>query len=246
MPGQKFNLTWQTFSSHAREMFRELLVSNQFADVTLVSNDLKKIRAHRIVLSACSSVLREILQGHQESNPVIFLRGVQHQDLESLLQFIYTAEASVSEDRIVEFLRVAKDLDIKDIAENVDLDHESSNDDGQEKDAAQEKLNERRIKKPQRKIPTPNSTTVKAGQCDKSEAVSPSSVSLHQQGRSGHQQQAQFTCDPRDYKTPLQNNLKRHIETVHDEFKYPCDQCEYRASLKTDLKRHIKFQHHTL
>ena len=150
MSGQKFNLTWRTFSSHASEMLRELLSSNQFADVTLV--------------------FREILQGHKEGHQVIYLRGVKHQEMEALLQFMYNAEASFSEDRVNEFLRVAKDLDIKEIAENVDLTHESSNENaacnGQEKEIITDIQNENRNIVPPTRRQNSSITKGKAHHCD--------------------------------------------------------------------------------
>ena len=265
MSGQKFDLTWQTFSSHAREMFRELLATNQFADVSLICHDLTKIQAHRIVLSACSSVFREILQGHKEGHPVIYLRGVQRQELESLLQFMYNAEVSFSEDRLNEFLRVAKDLDIKEIAENVDLSDESSTAEysGPKTDIASEKLNENRSETrnitPSRRKPNNQITAGKTYLCEECDEKYTTSLSLYQHRISVHQRAAQKTnlkthvrsvkngvrypCDQCDYKATLVISLKRHIESEHDGIKYPCNQCEYKATQKPDLKRHIKFQH---
>ena len=268
MSGQKFDLTWQTFSSHAREMFRELLGSNQFADVSLVCDDLTKIQAHRIVLSACSSVFREILQGHKEGHPIIYLRGVQPREMESLLQFMYNAETSFNEDRLNEFLRVAKDLDIKEIAENVDLTDESSSAtyNGQATDSVTERLNENRnetrnISPPTRRPSNPT-ITGKTYRCEECDAEYKTSSSLYQHRRSVHQgvQAAQNTnlktqiesvlhdgkrypCDQCDYKATLIISLKKHIESVHDGIKYSCNQCEYKAAQKPDLRRHIKFQH---
>ena len=256
MPGQKFDLTWQTFSSHAREIFRELLASNQFADVTLVCDDLTKIQAHRIVLSACSSVFREILQGHTEGHPIIYLRGVQHREMESLLQFMYNAEASFSEDRVNEFLKVAKDLDIKEIAENVDLTDESSAaaHNGQETDIAAERLNNEN-RNETRNVTNNPIKTGKTYQCEECDAECTTSFSLHQHRRSVHEG-VQFSCHRCDYKAAQKINLKTHIESVHDGLKatstnlkrhdgirYPCDQCDYKATLVNSLKGHIESVH---
>ena len=211
-------------------MFRELLASNQFADVTLVCDDLRKISAHRIVLSACSSVFREILQGHKEGHQVIYLRGVKHQEMESLLQFMYNAEASFYEDRVNEFLRVAKDLDIKEIAENVDIAQESSNENaacnGQEKDITTDIQNENENLVPPTRRPNSAITTGKAYPCDECDAEYKTYISLCQHRRSVHQG-AQFSCNQCNYKATQKNNLKTHVQSVHDGLVYPCNQCEY-------------------
>ena len=49
----------------------------------------------------------------------------------------------------------------------------------------------------------------------------------------------QFRCEICDHGFSKKWNLKRHIETVHDE----CEICEYSCSRKSNLKQHIKLQH---
>ena len=90
----KYTLTWQTYSDHLRDILKDLSSDDSFADVTLVTDDKKQIKAHRNILSACSSVFKEILQINTNNNhPVIYLRGIQHSEIESILQFIYLGEA---------------------------------------------------------------------------------------------------------------------------------------------------------
>ena len=86
----KYTLTWQTYSDHLRYILKDLSSDDSFADVTLVTDDKKQIKAHRNILSACSSVFKEILQINTNNNyPVIYLRGIQYPEMESILQFIY-------------------------------------------------------------------------------------------------------------------------------------------------------------
>ena len=118
--GEKFNLTWHTFSSHGQELFKNLLETQEFSDVTLFSDDHHQYRVHKFILSACSSAFRKILT----SNPLnssIYLRGIHHEELESILQFIYLGKATIYHERMNEFLNVAKNFDIKEISENVQI-----------------------------------------------------------------------------------------------------------------------------
>ena len=113
MDGDKYTLTWQTYSDHLRGMMREMMTSGDFADVTLVCDDRKSIRAHRNILSACSLVFKDILQLPTQSNhPVIYLMGIQFSEIESILQFMYLGEAKFYEERMNEFLAVAKSLSL--------------------------------------------------------------------------------------------------------------------------------------
>ena len=80
MPHQgKSIFSWHTYTDHLRDMLKEMMTSNDFADVTLVCDDKKEIKAHRNILSACSPVFKNMLKIDQQSNhPVIYLRGIQH------------------------------------------------------------------------------------------------------------------------------------------------------------------------
>merc|ERR1719378_1729542 len=134
---EKINLKWQPFSSHAQELLKGLMESQEFTDVTLVSDDQHQFKVHKFILSACSTVFRKILT----SNPLnssIYLRGIYHEDLESVLQFIYLGEASFYPQRMNEFLNVAKNLDIKEIGENVITEDEGSEDVGRADERTEE------------------------------------------------------------------------------------------------------------
>merc|ERR1711978_547237 len=50
--------TWNRYSDHLSKMANEMIISSQFADVTLVTDDKQLIRAHQNILSAsCSPVV---------------------------------------------------------------------------------------------------------------------------------------------------------------------------------------------
>ena len=55
MDQEKYTLTWHTYPDHLRGMMKEMMMSEDFADVTLVTDDKKTVKAHRNILSACSS-----------------------------------------------------------------------------------------------------------------------------------------------------------------------------------------------
>ena len=47
---EKYSLTWHTYSDHLRSMMKELMMNANFADVTLVTEDKKQIKANTNVL----------------------------------------------------------------------------------------------------------------------------------------------------------------------------------------------------
>ena len=117
MDNEKHTLTWHTYPDHLRGMMREMMTSKDFADVTLVTNDKKTLKAHRNILSACSPFFKDILQMSIQSNhPMIYLKGIQFSEIESILQFMYLGEAKFYEERMNEFLCAVKDLEIKELS----------------------------------------------------------------------------------------------------------------------------------
>merc|ERR1712098_669152 len=52
------------------------------------------------------------------SSTYIYMRGIQSQEMESILQFIYLGQATIYKDRMREFLRVAKGLELKELSQN--------------------------------------------------------------------------------------------------------------------------------
>ena len=123
---EKYNLTWHTYTDHLKQMLQSLMNDKDSQDVTLVCDDKVKIKAHRIVLKACSPVFKNILENNDRGGQTIYLRGIQHQEMESILQFMYLGEATFYQDRMNEFLSVAKNLEIKELSKDVELDEEIS------------------------------------------------------------------------------------------------------------------------
>ena len=116
---EKYNLNWHTYSVHLREMLHEMMKSDELTDVTLVCDDKRQFKAHKIVLSACSSVFKTIINDLPHNSSVIYLRGIKHQEMESILEFMYLGMATFYQDRMNEFLNVAKNLEIKGISKDV-------------------------------------------------------------------------------------------------------------------------------
>ena len=59
---EKYNLTWHNYSDHYKQILRDLITTNNFSDVTLVTEDKQQIKAHKNIIGSCSPVFRNILQ----------------------------------------------------------------------------------------------------------------------------------------------------------------------------------------
>ena len=100
MSQEKYNLNWHTYTDHLREMLHEMMKSNELTDVTLVCDDKRQFKAHKIVLSACSSVFKSIMNDLPNNSSVIYLKGIQHQEMESILEFMYLGVATLNQERM--------------------------------------------------------------------------------------------------------------------------------------------------
>merc|ERR1712152_50908 len=115
MHQEKYTLTWHSYSDHLKSMMKEVMMNEDFSDVTLVTEDKKQIKANINILSACSPVFKDILKKDKNSIPIMYLRGIQYSELESIMQFIYLGQATFYEEGMDEFLAVAKSLEIKEL-----------------------------------------------------------------------------------------------------------------------------------
>ena len=89
MAAEKFCLKWNDFEKNISVTFRELREDKDFFDVTLACEENEQIQAHKVILAACSPFFRGILRNNQHPHPLLYLKGVTAQDLQSVLNFMY-------------------------------------------------------------------------------------------------------------------------------------------------------------
>ncbi|XP_012228687.1 protein tramtrack, alpha isoform isoform X2 [Linepithema humile] len=116
MASQRFCLRWNNHQSNMLSVFDQLLHDESFVDVTLAVEG-QLLRAHKMVLSACSPYFQALFVGHPDKHPIVILKDVPYVDMRSLLDFMYRGEVSVDQDRLTAFLRVAESLRIKGLTE---------------------------------------------------------------------------------------------------------------------------------
>merc|ERR1712043_93778 len=122
----EYNLSWHQFVDHLSLLSQQLYQEGQYSDVTLVSDDQTQFKAHKIVLSASSTVFKKIIDNNPSQHPLIYLRGVQSYEMESILQFMYLGEGKFYHERMREFIKVAKELEVKEISDGVELPSEEA------------------------------------------------------------------------------------------------------------------------
>ena len=115
MREKRSSYKWTNQSERTAEIWSQLFTSNKFTDVTLVCNDQQTIQAHRLILSACSPIFNKILDQNSSSNPWIYLRGIDYEEMKAIIQFIYLGTVTMEDNKVNEFFEIAEDLEIASI-----------------------------------------------------------------------------------------------------------------------------------
>lgn len=119
---QQFCLRWNNYGRNLTNVFDQLLQNESFVDVTLAC-DGQSIKAHKMVLSACSPYFQSLFFDNPCQHPIIIMRDVKWTELKAIVEFMYKGEIKVSQAEIGPLLRVAEMLKIRGLTE-VNGEHE--------------------------------------------------------------------------------------------------------------------------
>ncbi|XP_069186664.1 protein abrupt isoform X5 [Procambarus clarkii] len=168
---QQFCLRWNNFHTNITSAFESLRDDEDFVDITLACEG-RQIKAHKMVLSACSPYFRSLLKGNPCQHPIVFLKDVTFANLTSILDFMYHGEVNVSHNELATFLKTAEALKVRGLAE-----------DEKKKDA--ENYNESSSPPPPRDPPDPGSPRPEEGSSAPDTHLSDSPPPKRQRRRSG-------------------------------------------------------------
>jgi len=116
-----FCLKWNDFHTSLTSSFAELREESDLLDATVVC-DGTPMRAHKLVLSACSGVFRQLFRSSSSAlgfaqgdhhHPVILLWDVKADDLKLLFNFMYEGQVNVAQERLSTFLTLAERLQVR-------------------------------------------------------------------------------------------------------------------------------------
>ncbi|XP_011302188.1 protein tramtrack, beta isoform [Fopius arisanus] len=111
--GEKtFNLTWNNHLANLSGLFEGLYKSGSLTDTTLACQG-GMLRAHRLVLAACSPYFERVFKEHYGEQPILILKGVPIEEMECLLDFMYRGSINVAEEHLPSLIKTATDLEIR-------------------------------------------------------------------------------------------------------------------------------------
>ena len=245
----KYALNWDKFADHLQLMFKDLYEEKKHSDIRLVCDDQTQFKAHKIVLSACSPVFKKIIEDNPSQNPLIYLRGIQSYEMESILQFMYLGEGKFYYERMAEFIKVAKDLEVKEISKGAEIPNvediimEETITEDEEKETGEHEPkqtpeNHIRQRQPRSQI----SSDTRSNECPECGKNYYDRSTMVRHYRSSHEG-IKYPCNQCDYQATDKSGLQKHIQYKHENIKYLCDQCDYQATQKGNLHTHIQSKH---
>ncbi|XP_047105346.1 protein bric-a-brac 2-like isoform X6 [Schistocerca piceifrons] len=114
---QQFSLRWNNYLNHITGAFDTLRNDDELVDVTL-SCEGKRIKAHKMLLSVCSTYFRDLFKENPCQHPVIIFRNVKFEDLVALIDFMYHGEVNVMQEQLTSFLTTAELLAVQGLSED--------------------------------------------------------------------------------------------------------------------------------
>ncbi|CAH2071281.1 unnamed protein product, partial [Iphiclides podalirius] len=121
MGSEHYCLRWNNHQSNLLGVFSQLLHDESLVDVTLACSEGASIRAHKVVLSACSSYFRSLFIDHPSRHPIVILKDVGLEELRTLVDFMYKGEVNVQYCQLPALLKTAESLQVKGLAEMTTL-----------------------------------------------------------------------------------------------------------------------------
>ncbi|XP_034249678.1 protein bric-a-brac 1-like isoform X2 [Thrips palmi] len=117
MADQQFCLRWNNHQNTLISVFDTLLEGEILVDCTLAAEG-KFLRAHKVVLSACSPFFSDLLRQHYEQHPILIMKDVKFEQLKAMLDYMYRGEVKISQDQLGTFLKAAESLQIKGLSDS--------------------------------------------------------------------------------------------------------------------------------
>lgn len=120
-------IEYPNYRSHLTESFTNMFISGQFTDVILICEN-RKVRAHKIILSACSPYFDNILRNHCNNDGPVPVSNIKYEDLLNIIIYIYQGKNMIQRKCLDSFMQTAKLLSIQISPDNIIECNENEND----------------------------------------------------------------------------------------------------------------------
>ena len=249
---EKYALSWRNYSQIVSNSFARFKNEEYLHDVTLVTDDNRLFLAHKFVLSTCSEYFRNILKRCKGQNPYICLEGVVAEEMENIMEYIYSGQVEILHGKLDKFLSIAQRLKIEGLFENgagkiqqefIEEKNIESLPKTDNVKASNSEETKQKCEYPEnpiislekdehfKKVKIELSTT----DIDKMDKIINSFVVKTEEGK--------FKCSLCDKTGKYKQNIQSHIETHLEGIELPCTMCRKTFRSKQSLRMHLNYKH---
>ena len=255
MASEKFCLKWNDFQNNITSSFANLKSDTDFSDVTLVCEDGQQLEAHKAILATSSPFFDNLLKKNKHPHPLIFMRGVNYDDLAAIIDFLYVGEANVYQEHLENFLSFAEDLKLKGLTKNTSPDKSKDPLGGQItahrqikpvaatvkcEEVFSDENNRKHFGESDNTIALPASYNTRGDFQELDEQIKSMMGQSQNTLPNGRKKKVCKVCEKEgDYRV-----IKDHIEAKHIEgVSIPCNSCDKMFRCKAFVQTHIQRKH---
>lgn len=116
---QLFCVHWTDHQSTLIQNFETRNGGDMLVDCTLSAAEGKCIKAHSVVLSACSPYFRALLNVHYDKHPIFILKDIKFKELKAIMDYMYRGKVNIPKNQLTAFVNAAESLQIKGLLESI-------------------------------------------------------------------------------------------------------------------------------
>ena len=242
MKTQSCHFSISDFPLHCSSLLESAFSKSDYHDVTLISDDEKFIKTHKLVLAGNSEYFRNILQTfNNQQQPFIVLKGINHDILESLIKFMYFGKTSLSQNSVSRFVETANFLKIRGLieepeVEGIEENHQAHKEDNNV-DESQETIPE--------DITEPENDIQQIQDILLAKQSEPIEIVLEDEEEKEDQENKDATIDD------LEDDIVELVESADIEAQgdteevesHFCDKCDFESAHADEYAEHIRTEH---
>ena len=240
MSDEAVHLSWNEFKTTAVKTFKSLQSDEDFTDMTLACGDGQQVLAHKVILSSCSPVFRNILTQNPHQHPLLYLKGVDIGNLKSIIKFVYSGEVEVERDHLQKFLEAANELKIEGLRKQTEKEEHfiETIKTSPKEDSTSLRLEKKIKEKINIHIKLPDNVDNNEDPFKETDLFGENQQDLEQTDLI---MSAEFKCSNCPKMFSNRQKVSLHVKNVHQDNVKSCKLCAYKSNI--NLSRHMKKMH---
>jgi hypothetical protein len=253
---EKYCMKVNDFDANLVNSLSELKDSEEFFDVTLVSDDETPFRAHKVILSASSPFFRNVLKFNQNNFPLLYIRGLTSKDLANVVEFLYRGEVTVAHEDLDQFLKVSRDLKLKGMYENEEVNKYDTDESLMKEEVKKRKKKNKRtplVKVEDKNMEDKDDVQIEVYSFQEADVVTEEPTSDVESkvissldtkiSEMMFREDKMWHCKKCGETKRRKSNIQQHIEINHLDASQPCTLCDVVSKNRPSFYHHMKTKH---